>query len=255
MSGFDSGPWESNCTGPTQLRTDNMGPSGASCARASSSTKTVRERSIRERYPAADRHAGKRRVAGLRATGELVSRCVQPAHCSRVRGARERHIEAGLWWTPDMTSPSKFDPHSLPSKVIGSGVLLRDGNGHVLLVEPTYKDTWEIPGGVVEDGESPREAAVRECSEELGLDLTLGLPACIHFNPLVSQPRDGLMFVFDAGRTELATDDFELPPDELKSTRFVEPADLHRYTHDVMVRRLNAAIDGADRGTTVYLER
>ncbi|CAN5733096.1 hypothetical protein BH20ACT1_BH20ACT1_01710 [soil metagenome] len=33
------------------------------------------------------------------------------------------------------------------------------------MVEPAYKDTWEIPGGQIESGESPREACEREVDE------------------------------------------------------------------------------------------
>jgi 8-oxo-dGTP diphosphatase len=32
--------------------------------------------------------------------------------------------------------------NSRPKKRMGAGVLLRDGQGRVLLVEPTYKESW-----------------------------------------------------------------------------------------------------------------
>ena len=38
---------------------------------------------------------------------------------------------------------------TLPRKRMGAGVLFTDEAGRVLLVEPTYKDYWEIPGGAV----------------------------------------------------------------------------------------------------------
>lgn len=50
-----------------------------------------------------------------------------------------------------------------PRKRVGAGVTIVDEDFRILLVEPTYKDTWEIPGGSVEPGESPREGARREC--------------------------------------------------------------------------------------------
>ena len=34
-----------------------------------------------------------------------------------------------------------------PKKRMGAGVLIRDEQGRVLLVEPTYKQSWEIPSG------------------------------------------------------------------------------------------------------------
>jgi ADP-ribose pyrophosphatase YjhB (NUDIX family) len=38
---------------------------------------------------------------------------------------------------------------------MAAGALLFDEDGRILLVEPTYKPYWEIPGGVVEADESP----------------------------------------------------------------------------------------------------
>jgi ADP-ribose pyrophosphatase YjhB (NUDIX family) len=63
---------------------------------------------------------------------------------------------------------------SLPGKRIGAGLICRDDQGRVLLVRPTYKPTWEIPGGVVEAGESPAATVAREVAEELGLELGVG---------------------------------------------------------------------------------
>jgi ADP-ribose pyrophosphatase YjhB (NUDIX family) len=44
---------------------------------------------------------------------------------------------------------------------MGPAVLFTTAADRVLLVEPAYKDYWEIPGGAVEANESPYEAAVR----------------------------------------------------------------------------------------------
>ncbi|GIF05447.1 NUDIX domain-containing protein [Actinoplanes siamensis] len=63
---------------------------------------------------------------------------------------------------------------TLPRKRVGAGVLLSDDGGRVLLVEPAYKDDWEIPGGAVEADESPCAAVVREVQEELGLPVLPG---------------------------------------------------------------------------------
>lgn len=55
-----------------------------------------------------------------------------------------------------------------------AAVIVRDGR--VLLArrarEP-FAGWWEVPGGFVERGEHPTEAAVREVREELGIDITL----------------------------------------------------------------------------------
>ncbi|MDH6521523.1 8-oxo-dGTP diphosphatase [Streptomyces sp. SAI-135] len=40
--------------------------------------------------------------------------------------------------------------------------------GRVLMVFDRYRRTWELPGGSIEEGESPRQAAARELLEESG---------------------------------------------------------------------------------------
>ena len=53
-------------------------------------------------------------------------------------------------------------------------VIVRDGN--VLLgrrAKPPFEGAWEVPGGFVERGEHPVDAAVREVREELGIPVTL----------------------------------------------------------------------------------
>ena len=47
-------------------------------------------------------------------------------------------------------------------------VLIRDGDGRILLVRHV-EGRWQLPGGAVDPGEGPAEAARRECGEELGV--------------------------------------------------------------------------------------
>ena len=37
-----------------------------------------------------------------------------------------------------------------------------------------YRGFWEFPGGKLEEGETPQQAAVRETREELGVEIRLG---------------------------------------------------------------------------------
>lgn len=44
-------------------------------------------------------------------------------------------------------------------------------NGRILLVRPSYRPYWELPGGMVEDNESLEEAGKRETLEEAGVQI------------------------------------------------------------------------------------
>lgn len=49
-------------------------------------------------------------------------------------------------------------------------------DGEILLIHRKDRDRWEVPGGKVEDGESPTETAVREAREEIGVEVELRKP-------------------------------------------------------------------------------
>ena len=77
---------------------------------------------------------------------------------------------------------------------LAAAVVLFDDSLRVLLVRQSYSSRlWGIPGGAVEPGESPQEAAVREAREETGLDVRLEYLVGVY---CVRTPRLGLRFVF-----------------------------------------------------------
>lgn len=58
---------------------------------------------------------------------------------------------------------------NLPIIVIGATVLVYDGAGRLLLQHRSDTNTWGLPGGAMEPGESIEDTARRELFEETGL--------------------------------------------------------------------------------------
>ena len=140
----------------------------------------------------------------------------------------------------------------MTKKRVGSGVAIVDENLRILLVEPTYKDTWEVPGGMVELDESPRQGARRECLEELGLNVEIGRLLVIDWVIQGRTPGDGLMFIYEAGSIDTSL--ITLPQDELRSWEWCDRSAVSARIRDFQARRIFAALDALRDGTFVELE-
>ena len=125
---------------------------------------------------------------------------------------------------------------------VAAGVLYRDGAGRVLLVKPTYKDGWDLPGGYVEPGESPSAAARREVVEEVGTELPVRGMLLVDRAPHPAEG-DKILFVFDGG--VLTDKDYErITPDggEIRQAVFHAPDALGLLMPDRLVRRAPSAL-------------
>lgn len=147
---------------------------------------------------------------------------------------------------------------ALPSAdTVAAAVLLFDEQGRVLLVDPVYKPGWEFPGGVVESGESPTAAAVRELREELGIPVAaqelrlLAVDWERHRGPRTG----GLRLVFDGGVLPAATRAaIRLPDAELRGWCFAGPGEWAELLPPTKLARLRAAVRARDEGRILHCE-
>src|SRR5262249_44489767 len=128
--------------------------------------------------------------------------------------------------------------------VVSAAVLIE--GGRVLLSQRKkgshLSGAWEFPGGKVESGEDPRDALVRELSEELGIDVTVHeiLEATFHRYP----DRAVLLLFFIARRAAASPDPTALDAAAWRWARATELDSLQFPPADVdILRRVRALLD------------
>lgn len=137
---------------------------------------------------------------------------------------------------------------------MASGALFFDEQGRVMMLEPTYKDYREIPGGYVEVGESPLQACVREVREELGISPEIGRLLAVDWAPSPAEG-DKVLYLFDGG----------VLPAELRDRIQLQVAEIGAYdfhpldavaglTIPRLARRIAAAAAARTEGRVAYLE-
>lgn len=167
---------------------------------------------------------------------------VEMGEVNRMAALLRQHLPA-----PDLNA-------ALPAKPSAAAVVITDMHGRILIVKPTYRDTWGLPGGGSDGRESPRETCVREIREELGLDLEPG--ALLAYDHRVNAAgMDAHRFLFDGPvLTDRQIDAIVLPPDELTEHRFVAVEEAVALLDPPLGRRLQRAMQHRDEGRAVYLE-
>ncbi|WP_069173567.1 NUDIX domain-containing protein [Streptomyces griseus] len=151
-------------------------------------------------------------------------------------------------------SPEEYE-RMLPRKRVAAGVLFFDPRGRVLLVDPVYKPLWEIPGGAVEQDESPRAGAAREVAEELGLEWEPGRLLGVDWRGPRPGRSESLAYVFDGGvlgEDRLAG--VRLQAEELGAMDFVAVDRIRERVPERLAMRVEACVRAREQGLTVYLE-
>lgn len=144
---------------------------------------------------------------------------------------------------------------SLPKKRMAAGALFRNALGEILLVKPTYRPDWLIPGGITEADESPRQGCAREAREEIGLEVAIGRLLCIEYLPREGPKTETVQWVFDGGvlnAAQIAA--ISLQAGELSEYRFVVPGEALRLLNRSLGRRVTHALGVLAAGGDVYLE-
>jgi len=165
---------------------------------------------------------------------------------ARAAGAGESAPPA----SPPTVPPPELAPPAIPAS---AGALIFDRRGKLLILKPTYKKGWTIPGGMMEaDGETPWQACQREVHEECGLQVSRGQLVCVDFRPPKPGRPGGMRFLFDCGAfgpDQLAS--VVLQAEEISESLMLPLADALPLLSKPVRRRVKAA---ARAKTVLYLE-
>jgi 8-oxo-dGTP diphosphatase len=139
---------------------------------------------------------------------------------------------------------------------LAAGVLIRHWKNpnSQLMVGTSYKDHWDIPGGLVEPGELPEDAAAREAKEELGVIIPVGRLLVV--DTLVSADGSSCLvaFIFDGGKAK-ARDRFTPDGKEVIAVQWCDPEQRKQKlgTAPLLHRRINTAMSAAIFGHSSYI--
>lgn len=115
---------------------------------------------------------------------------------------------------------------SLDARPSSAAVIIQNSQEQALIVKANYKAHWSFPGGVIDAGETPLVAAVRETAEEVGLavdpaQLRLAMTAC-----RVSQATLSYQFIFMTSLPDEMLDDIQLQDSEIDAYRWISRAEV-----------------------------
>jgi len=151
---------------------------------------------------------------------------------------------------PAETSNVGYDLPAIPA---AAGAMIFDDRGRLLILKPTYKSGWTVPGGVMEsDGETPWQACQREVREETGLEVGSARLACVDWHPAGHRSPAGIRFMFDCGvLSDEVLARITLQAEEIAEHKLAPVPEALRLLRGPLRRRVKA---GLEHKEAVYLE-
>jgi len=151
-----------------------------------------------------------------------------------------------------MTSRQQY-LNNLPKKISSAGALFFNADWEILLLETNYKDDLEIPGGIIEENESPKQAAEREIKEELWIERQLWELLVCEYQ--ITDEFECYAFIFDGGIiTQEHIDSFVLAAGEIKSVHFFDKDDLWNNIKSQLKNRIKKSMQAKKKDNMLYYE-
>lgn len=121
--------------------------------------------------------------------------------------------------------------------------VIANGKGKVLILQRSKNNDvlpkyWDIPGGVLKDGEDPAQGAIREVKEETDLDISDPKLFFQKSNVDVAKNKQFVTLVFHA---KTSNSDVQVNPKEHGTYTWIHPSEIDKYkTVDYLADCLHA---------------
>ena len=136
---------------------------------------------------------------------------------------------------------------------MGAGCLFFDDCGKLLILKPTYKNNWLLPGGVIEAHESPRQACIREVKEETGIECQPTKLLCVDYVNNRQKNVESVQFVF-LGKILAEGTEINLPQSEISAYQFLAPEKAILKLGKLSQSRYENCLLCLENQETIYLE-
>jgi len=147
-------------------------------------------------------------------------------------------------------SSSRHWMDRLPRRISSSAMILENSVGQVMIIKANYKPYWTFPGGIIDPGETPKEGAIRETFEEVGVRID---PLDVTFVAVISRTSsyaETYQFVFKAPLRMGTLENLVLQASEIDEYLLVTKEQV--ATND---RRYGKVIQHWMNDTTGYIEQ
>ncbi|MGW1770882.1 NUDIX domain-containing protein [Streptomyces sp. NPDC002104] len=141
-----------------------------------------------------------------------------------------------------------------PSPLVAATGIVLDPRGRVLVLTTSYKEELELPGGCVEDTETPEEGLARELKEELDLSVRVGRLLAVDSRPPGPLGRSLVVHVHLVGPlTPEETSAISFPDGEVTEAHWLTPEEACAALEPRRAARVRAALAALRSGSLAHL--
>jgi len=131
---------------------------------------------------------------------------------------------------------------TLAKRHTASGAFIFNDQNQLLILKPSYKDGWNLPGGVTDEFESPYQTVIRECKEETNLNIEIkDLVLVDYIQEIIKDKKyDHVEFYFTVIVENIS--DIQIDNEEIIDYKFIDIKEAKDFLSPKYNQRLQAVL-------------